>query len=424
MARTKSLEVRLWGEVVGYLAEDPPGVIRFEYDESFRQKKLEIAPIEMPLATTNIYEPRNISSTFRGLPGIIADCLPDRFGMRAIETFFTKHYQRKRDDIGVLDKLLYVGDRAIGALEFAPAIETNLNSDDYLNLQDLVTAAKQLVEGKAEKVPLEILRMSASPGGRVAKALVDYSPSNNQLRSGFAEPKAGFIPCLLKFDGVSDGDPANEYGRLEYVYSKLASLCNIDMPNTYLIEGETPQGPGAHFLVERFDRNERKEKLYHYASLCGLYVRDFIEKHSCTYEEYLRLVQSLCKNQQEVEEAFRRMLFNLMFRNQDDHTKNLGFCMDESGTWRLAPAFDLNYVNSLSGVAATHQMTLNGKDCDFEFTDLLQAGKYVGIPRSKVKRFIEQFSNAANQFMRLAEESGLKESHAKGIRSRFLEFNL
>ena len=421
MQKVEAIKVVMWGLDVGYLAQLRDGTIAFEYAPEFRRGGLDISPIEMPTTTTTTYSSKEVSPTFQGLPGVIADCLPDQFGMVVIHAFFAKQYGISREAVGPLDRLLYIGDRAIGALEFEPALSSPSLHHDHLELRDLVTLAKATLIGKADQLPVEILRVSASSGGRQAKALVDYNPKTGALRHGFVEPQAGYRPCILKFDGTRDGDPANVYGRLEYVYAAIGRSSGIDIPKTYLLEGESEDGPVAHYLIERFDRDSSKQKIFHYASLCGLLLRDFRLKHSASYEDYMQLTRHLTQDHAQVAQAFRRAVFNMMFRNQDDHTKNFGFIMDQAGRWRLAPAFDLTYVYGY-GVAASHQMTLNGKDDDFSFEDLLIAGGRHGLKAREVTAIVEQLSAAADLFLSVAEEHGLEEAFAAGVKSRFRRF--
>ncbi len=344
------VRVKLWGEVVGYLAELENGSIAFEYDSKFKAEKLEIAPFEMPLATTTVYQSKERSSTFQGLPGAIADCLPDSYGKSIIASFYKKYYGWESHTLNVLDYLCYLSDRSIGALEFEPSTPAMTDGEADVELEILLESARKTLEGKADEVTSDIIRMSASAGGRQAKAVIDYNPSTQEIRTGFADAKTGFIPCIIKLDGLRDGEEPNFYGRLEYIYAKMAQDCGIEVPKVFLLESDHDHGPAAHFLVERFDRNSSKEKIVHYASLCGLSLHDFREKHSCSYETFFSIVQHLTSDASQVEQALQRAIFNIIFRNQDDHTKNFGFVMNRKGEWRLSLAFDLNYVFGPGGV--------------------------------------------------------------------------
>jgi len=409
--------VKLWQKVVGYLLLLENKRIAFEYDTEFKSSGLEISPFEMPLATTAIHQSQEGGATFLHLPGVIADCLPDQYGKSVIEGFYRKVAGWNPSTLNPLDYLVYLSDRSIGALEFEPAIPST-SSDHALDLAQLLKSAHQTLHGHTDNLTPDIFRISASAGGKQAKAIIDFNPNTKEIRTGFAEVLPGFVPCLMKLDGVRDGDVPNYYGRLEYIYAEMARACGIDFPRTYLLETESDEGPAAHFIVERFDRNLHKEKVCHVASLCGLLLRDHRIKQSCTYETFLAAVEHLTNDHSQVEEAFRRAVFNIIFRNQDDHTKNFGFVMDQKGNWRLAPAFDLNYVFGI-GSSMTHQMTLAGKDDEFSEDDLLNCGKKFGIKPSKVKAILSQTQSVAQRFLNYAEETFLDEAFARGIKERF-----
>ena len=412
----KAVEVRLWDKVVGYVALSQSGVPQFSYDDDFKSESLEISPLEISTKTTIVFNQSSNANTFAGLPGVIADCLPDRFGMRVIRDFYKNKYKLEEHEINVIKKILYISNRAIGALEFYPSIsdQDDKPEEQFLEIQRLRDEAKKTLEGKADLVTAKIMRVGGSAGGAQAKALIDYNPTTEQMKNGFVEATPGFIPSIIKFDGVRDGDEEGCYGRLEYTYYELARKCGIEVPKTYLLEEETR----AHFIVERFDRNEKKEKNFHYASLCGLLTKDYMQKHSCSYEEYFQLTLYLTENASQVVSAFKRAVFNIIFRNQDDHTKIFGFLMNKKGGWKLAPAFDLNYVFD-GGNTKTHQMKLNGKDENFEYSDFLTSGTEVGIKKSQIKKILNDTLYIANEFKALAFKNGLEEDFVNGVYGRF-----
>lgn len=420
MKKIESVQVNLWDKVVGYIALADNGIPQFEYDPEFKKTGLEISPIELPLATTTIYTQHSKTISFHGLPGVMADCLPDRFGMRVIEDFYRTRYQLERHEVDVIKRLLYVGNRAIGALEFIPAVKEgdDFLEDQYLEIQNLRKEAKKTIEGKADLKTAEIMRVGGSAGGAQAKALVDYNPDTQEIRSGFSEVTEGFIPCMIKFDGVREGVEENCYGRLEYTYCEMARRCHISVPKTYLLE----ENGRAHFIIERFDRTASKEKKYHYASLCGILKKDYVQKHSCTYEEYFQATQFLTQDISQVVEAFKLAVFNILFRNQDDHTKNFGFLMDKKGRWKVSPAFDLNYVYDFEN-AKTHQMKLNEKDDDFEMKDFIESGKKVGLKEAQMKKIIKATLAVSDEFINLGLKNGLEEDFLIGIKRRFRKMN-
>ncbi len=413
--KNTSLEIQLWGMIVGHIAKTRSG-IAFEYDEAFKVRGLEISPFEIPLASTHIYQSLQRSQTYSGLPGVIADCLPDTYGRSAINTFYKKNYGLESFDVGPLEILSYIGDRSIGALEFRPQRSVHTTDGDFLEIRNLLSSARLILEGKADEVTERIIRISSSAGGRQAKALIDYNYKTKEIRAGFDPSKQGFRPCIIKFDGLMEGDEANYYGRLEYLYSMLARELGIKMPSTYLLETENDRGLMAHFIIDRFDRDSGKRKTHHFASLCGLTLRDYRDKHSSSYEDYLRVAMKLTSAQSEVYEAFQRAIFNLVFRVQDDHSKNFGFLMDQKGQWTLSPAYDLTYV--FGGTALTHQMTFNGKDDLFECSDVIEVGKKFGIKKAQAMHVLENTLATASQFESRALEVGLEEDYIKGVSSR------
>ncbi|RYZ58057.1 MAG: type II toxin-antitoxin system HipA family toxin [Proteobacteria bacterium] len=412
------LKVTLWNQVVGYLVTLDNGAVAFEYEDDFKRSRLEISPFELPVDTTTIYQSKESSSTFQRLPGIFADCLPDQYGRSVINAFYQQKFGWDQRTLNPLDYLSYLSDRSIGSLQFEPSEPTLATVAEKLEIGELMLAARNTLEGKIEDVLPDILRISASAGGRQAKAIIAYNPASQDIRSGFATAKENFVPCILKFDGVRDGEEANFYGRLEYVYAEMARQAGIVVPKTYLLETEGEFGPAAHFLVERFDRNHALEKTRHYASLCGLTLADFKEKHSTTYENYFAVVRALTQDASQVEESFLRALFNIVFRNQDDHSKNFGFLMDGNGSWRLSPAFDLNYVYG-RGDSSTHQMKFAGKDDEFDREDIRRVGKFLGLRPRKIEELLARCSEVASSFIGLCLENGIDRSFADGVLKRF-----
>lgn len=416
MTKTKSLQVRLWGKIVGYIAFKNNGIPKFVFEESFRSLNLDISPIEMPIDKTIEFTQQNSAHSFHLLPAIFSDSLPDSFGMRIIRDFYSSNYGLEEHEINVLNKLSYVGTSSVGALEFLPVLNSDEKdqSEEYLEIQKLRNEVKKSIEGRADIVTAQLMRKGGSPGGAHAKCLIDYNSTSNKIRNGFSKSKKNFKPCLIKFDGVRTGEQEGLNGRVEYIYSIMARECRIDFPQTYLLLEENR----AHFIVERFDRDINKNKPYHYASLFGLLTKDLMQPHSCTYEEYLKLTSYLTNDTSQVLEAFKRIVFNIIFRNQDDHTKNFGFLMDKNGVWKIAPAFDLTFVY-IHSLRSTHQMTLNGKDEAFTLEDLIKVGVDNGLKQSQVKKVVEEVTEVSKTFLELAEAHGLDMEYALGIDKYF-----
>lgn len=408
-----SLEIKLWGKTVGYLAISE-GKIIFEYDEAFKNTKLELSPSELPLSTTAIYSSEKTGATFKGLPGIFADSLPDIYGLNIINNYFFKHFGIPINQITPLMSLAYIANRSMGALEYYPYIQDKvLIKDEILSLNRLVDAAKENLSGKASDVVSELIRVGTSAGGLKAKATIDYNPTTDEIRSGFAQVKEGFIPCLIKFDGVMDGEFAGYNGKNEYIYNLIAADCGIKVPFCYLIEGPSDDDlPAAHFITSRFDRDEEKNKPYHVSTFCGLTLFDFRLFNSSSYESLLRWTKGLCSGDvTHVEEIFRRCVFNVVLKNEDDHTKNFSFLMDQNGQWSVSPAYDLNYVPTKHG----HQLSINEKNKNILIEDLFALAASIDIKRAKAIRIIEEVENSARKYLTFAKEVSLPMDYAKGV---------
>ena len=381
MAETFAVaEVWIWKRFVGAVAEASDGTITFEYDPGFAGGALEISPIHLPLSRRGpvTFPELHRLDAFHGLPGVLADALPDRFGNAVIQKYFTDR-GRPADAIRPVQKLLYVGARAMGALEFRPPVHRDrAGEQEPLEIAELVNEARIVVEGKPSGTIPEIMRVGSSAGGARPKALLLWNRGKNVVRSGFARPLQGDEHWIIKFDGVGDvgaPDPSpRPYNRVEFAYSRLARDAGIDMPPTELLEERRL----AHLLVKRFDRTDQQR--VHLHSLGGLHHVDYNLPRAFSYEQFLRTLLGMGLDYPTLEEGYRRAVFNIAAVNQDDHVKNISFLMDEQGRWRLAPAYDLTYARG-TGFTRAHQMTLNNKSDDFTREDLLSLGASVGIKR-------------------------------------------
>ncbi len=339
-------EVLLWGRRVGAAAETQDGQVVFEYDPEFRQSGLEISPRRLPLSTKGpqAFPALARLEAFEGLPGVLADSLPDRFGNAIIEKYFSDR-GRAGDRLGPVQKLLYVGSRAMGALEYRPAVRIprKAREDEALEIASLVEAARRVVEGRTEVAVPEIMRLGSSAGGARAKAVIMWNRESDEVRSAFAPKRRGDEEWLIKFDGVGEiGDPnpkPQPYNRIEYAYSRLAGAAGIEMAETRLME----EREYAHFMTRRFDRTDDGGRL-HLHTLGGMEHVDYNVPGLYSYEQYFRLVLALGLGYPALEQAYRRACFNLLAVNQDDHVKNFSFLMDDRGQWRLSPAYDLTFV--------------------------------------------------------------------------------
>jgi serine/threonine-protein kinase HipA len=371
--------IQLWGRDVGAVAEDRLGNIVFEYVDAFRRSGLEISPIHLPLATRGPVSFPDLQRvpSFAGLPGVLADSLPDAFGNAVIRRYFE---QRGTPDAALspVQKLLYIGHRAMGALEFVPALDPgSATADEALAIATLVEEARRVIDNDLSVAVPEMMQVGASAGGARAKALVLWNPTHGTMKSAFAPPAPGDEHWIVKFDGVSTGAGGHSlerefvpgpWGRIEYAYSRMARAAGVEMADTHLLR----EREFAHFMTRRFDRDG--DARIHMHSLGGLQHADYNIRQVLSYEDWFRTIRLLGLGQQSVDQAFRRMVFNIAARNQDDHVKNVAFLMGTDGEWRLAPAFDTTWAYGGTWTG-THQMTAGGKDDNFTRDDLLAIGR-------------------------------------------------
>ena len=419
MARVLALaQVWLWDRFVGAVSEEDDGRVTFEYDEAFRRSGLEISPRKLPLRAGGpvSFPELNRVEAFAGLPGVLADSLPDRFGNAVIKAYFEKSGQPAHA-MSPVQKLLYMGKRGMGALEFQPAIRGGANTRESRSLEiaSLVEQARKLIEGKPDVAVAEIMRVGSSAGGARPKAVILWNRDKKEVRSGFATPKAGDEQWIIKFDGVGELDApdakSQPYNRIEYVYSLLAKDAGIEMEESHLLT----ERKYAHFMVRRFDRAGGRK--LHLHSLGGLEHADYNAPGSYSYEQFLRVVLEMKLGYPALEQAFRRVCFNIMAVNQDDHVKNIAFLMDDAGRWRLAPAFDLTYAKG-AGYTRQHQMSLGGKRDGFTRKDLLELGKSFGI-KNEGKPIIESIGTALKKWDALAAKWGVPKGSKAQIKSAF-----
>lgn len=416
--RIATAEIFLWKHRVGAVAEQDNGIITFEYDPEFVRLGLEISPVHLPLkllGPVTFPELQRVEA-FDGLPGVIADALPDRFGNAVIKKYFS---DRGRPDAALspVQKLLYIGHRALGALEFRPALrlQPTTAEKESLEVSELVAQARRVVEGRVDVAIPEIMRVGASAGGARAKALILWNRDTHTVRSGFATPRQGDESWLIKFDGVGDlaapNAKAQPYNRVEYAYSRMARDAGIHIPETELLRDRQ----FAHFMVQRFDR-QGKTRL-HMHSLGGLHHVDFNTPGLFSYEQYLRTVLTLELGYESMEEAYRRIAFNIMAVNQDDHVKNFSFLMNQDGKWSLSPAYDLTFAKG-QGFTRVHQMTLAGKSDGFTRQDLLDAGARFDIKHDG-RAVIDRVADALGHWSRYAKEAGVPPALVQSIGSQF-----
>lgn len=410
-------EVWIWKHFVGAVAESADGQVTFEYDPAFARTGLEISPLMLPLSRQGplTFPELQRLEAFAGLPGVLADALPDRFGNAVIRKYFTDR-GRPDDALRPVQKLLYIGKRAIGALEFRPPLPVERAAErQSLEIAALVEQARVIVEGRPDVAIPEIMRVGSSAGGARPKALVLWNRGRHEVRSAFARPRPGDEHWIIKFDGVGEVDAPDPgpqpFNRIEYAYGRLARDAGLEMPEMALLE----ERGRAHLMVRRFDRVDHAR--LHVHSLGGLHHVDFNLPGQFSYEQFLRTILQLGLGHPAVEEGFRRAVFNVVAVNQDDHVKNISFLMDARGVWRLAPAYDLTFARG-QGFTRMHQMTLQGKRDDFTRRDLLALGAAVGLKRDGGDS-VDQAVAALAQWPAYARDAGVPADRIALIQSRF-----
>jgi serine/threonine-protein kinase HipA len=426
------VDIKLWGRVMGYLTWDKESSAAiFEYDPSFRRSNWQVAPIIMPLSkSTEPYQfLENRTKCFKGLPGLVADALPDSFGNEIINEWF---YSRglSLNEITPLDRLCYVGKRAMGALEFEPSRHiSGINESSIIHIDELTQLANSIFEERkifqakirqGNKAILDILKVGTSAGGAKPKAIISLNDQTGEVRSGQVAAPEGFRYWLLKFDGgkFTEHSKINEnpkgIGNIEYAYHKMAIDCGITMTECRLLQ----ENDSSHFMTERFDRLN-SEKI-HTQTLAGLAHLDRDTRHS--YEEIFQIMRRMNFGYESQEQLYRRMVFNVIARNHDDHTKNFSFLMDKHGEWSFAPAYDLCYSYSPDGRWTNkHQMAINGKQDGFTYNDLTSVAEKMGI--RNYKPILEEIIDTVSMWRKYATESGVRKEHAKFINENLLLLN-
>lgn len=416
---TALIEVRIWGHRVGAVArDDTVGAYVFEYAPAWRRRGIELAPLMMPVAGTQakFVFPTLSEPAFKRLPGMLADALPDDFGNALIDAWMARQGVDK-NQVTTLDRLAYMGKRGMGALEFRPARGAHRESHEPLQMKQLVETARQLIHGdlsddaQAQAALANIIRVGISAGGARAKAVVAWNPKTDELRSGQFDVAAGFEHWLLKFDGVGKdlelGTGAH-YGRIEYAYHRMALAAGIDMHACRLLE----ESGRAHFMTRRFDRDGNKK--HHMQSLCAMQHLDYKQRGTHAYESLFLVAERLGLDDRARAQLFLRMVFNVLARNCDDHTKNFAFLLREDHPWELAPAFDVTHAYNPAGEwTYQHLMSVNGKFDGIGRADLTAVGDRFSVPR--IPTLLDQVADAVARWAGFAAEAGLPAGEAAKV---------
>jgi serine/threonine-protein kinase HipA len=425
-------EVVLWGTRVGAVAWDVDrGLGFFEYDPEFVDVPIEIAPLTMHRSSEIYSFPELSRQSFHGLPGLIADSLPDKFGTILIDRWLEEQ-GRSADSFSPVERLCYMGSRGMGALEFRPTLRQPVDAalplaiGELVRLANVALSSRRSLEGPLsgtndvsdQETLSEIISVGTSAGGARAKAVVAWKEETNEVVSGQTEVPPGFEHWILKFDGVASNadkelaDPLG-FGRVEYAYSQMAKASGIEMTQCRLLEENTR----AHFMTKRFDRSSTGTKL-HMQSLCAIAHYDFNQAGAYSYEQSFGVTRKIVVEDtaNALEQLVRRMVFNVVARNQDDHTKNIAFLMNRDGRWSLAPAFDMTYSFNPDGDwTSRHQMRVNDKRDGFSREDLVAAAAAADLRPRKANAVIDETLDAVRQWATFAEKAGVPDEWAKRI---------
>ncbi len=422
-----SANIEIYDTLIGAVTWDPDRELgTFEYAPGFLASGIEVAPLTMPLGPGRFSFPALARESFKGLPGLLADSLPDKFGNLLIDQWLGRQ-GRTPESFDPVERLCYLGSRGMGALEFQPKLIADsppetLHIGALVQLANDALASRDSLHANFSEPPEAlgaILRVGTSAGGARAKAVIAWNPKTGEIRSGQVPLPAGFESWLLKFDGISENadkelsDPLG-YGRVEYAYHLMARAAGIAMSDCRLLE----ENGRAHFMTCRFDRGPDGEK-FHLQSLCAMAHYDFNQAGAYSYEQAFQVARRLGLPHPDMEEMFRRAIFNIVGRNQDDHTKNIAFIMDRRGGWRLAPAYDVIYAYNPSGAwTHRHQMTLAGKRDKFTHADFLEAAAAADLKPPQARAVLGEIAGAIVTWQNHAEAASIGPERIEQIRGQ------
>ena len=421
--------VNLWGKRLGALSEDErTGNLLFQYDKKFLSLGLNVSPFHMNIGDGDrIYSfpDHNNNSTFKGLPGLLADSLPDNYGNAVIQAWLAAN-GRASTNLSPIETMLFIGSRGMGALEFEPASRKESKRSSPVDLDTLVKIANRILNDREnfstnlskndQEALADILKIGVSAGGARAKAIIAYNPKTKEVRSGQVMAPNGFSYWLIKFDGVTDKQLGETYGygRVEMAYSLMAKQAGITMTECMLLE----ENNRAHFMTKRFDRDEDGNKI-HMQSFCALCHFDYNAVGLYSYEQLFESMRSLGLPYPDAEQLFRRMVFNVLSRNCDDHTKNFAFLMSPNGEWRLSPAFDICHsYRPGSHWVSSQSLTVNVKRDSFSKEDFLSVAKKMNI--KKAVHIVDEVSSAIAQWDRFANEVAVEINLRQAIKTTFI----
>lgn len=428
-------EVKIWGELAGAVVWDDTNRLgTFEFAPGFKKQQWDLSPLKMPLGSSQMIfsfpelrkERFATYDTFRGLPGMLADVLPDRFGNQLINRWLAG-MGRPQDSMNPVEMLLFLGSRGMGALEFEPSSLKENKNTFPLELESLVQIAKIMMDKRSmfqtniikyeEKAVIDILKIGTSAGGARPKALIAYNEKNGEIRSGQTKAPEGFEHWLIKLDGVSDVQVGESkgYGRVEMAYYLMAIDCGIEMmPSTLLEENNR-----AHFMTKRFDRIGRDTK-HHIQTFCAMQHFDFNLVTSFSYEQLFQTMRELRLSYEEIEQMYRRMVFNVLSRNCDDHTKNFSFMMEKGQGWKLAPAYDICHAyRPDSAWVSQHALSINHKRTNITREDLLLLAQAVNC--KKAPTIINEINAVVTNWKKYASITGVQKKLREAIAQTLIQ---
>jgi len=422
-------KVLLWDSEIGAVSwVEDRSVAVFQYDPSFIRSGIQLSPLMMPLRDLPYEFPALSKETFKGLPGLLADSLPDKFGNAVIDTWLASQ-GRTAANFNSVERLCYIGSRGMGGLEFKPALRISHSKSDEIEVSKLVELSNKILDQRAglegvfsgtddRNAIEEILRVGTSAGGARAKAILAWNPKTNEFRSGQVKIPSGFEYWIMKFDGVSNNrdkelsDPQG-YGKIEYAYYQLAVKAGIEMTECRLHH----EGGRSHFMTKRFDRIADGSKI-HMQSLCAIAHIDFNEPALYSYEQTIQTMKRLGLSHIDLEQQVLRAMFNVVGRNHDDHVKNIAFLMNRRGEWRLSPAFDVSYAYDPKGYwTSQHQMSINGKREMFTKQDLISLAKIAGIKNNRALEMLDRVITTMKSWPEVAAKVGIPEDRIRKIQT-------
>lgn len=415
--------VKIWGKTAGAISWDSSRLIgSFQYNPKFLAEGIDLSPILMPIqngSTVYSFPEFSRNETFKGLPGLIADVLPDKYGNQLINSWLAKN-NRPENSMNPIEQLCFIGQRGMGALEFEPSKMPDIKSNFELEFNGLIEIAKRVLNQREgfktnlkaddQKALKDILKIGTSAGGARPKAIITYNPKTGTVKSGQAAAESGFEHWLIKLDGVSDTQfgSTQGYGRIEMAYYEMATDAGISMMESKLYQ----ENGRAHFMTKRFDRENNQK--HHVQTFCAIRHFDFNDVGSFSYEQLFETMRMLRLPYTDAEQMFRRMAFNIIARNCDDHTKNFSFLLKKGENWKLSPAYDVCHAYRPGSIwVSQHALSLNGKRQNHTKEDLIKFAEKINV--KKPKQIIDEINSVVSNWMKYAKKHEVNSQKAKAI---------